>query len=139
MTFNDLIDKSITYFEDNEDELGETLRSIGLTAFGGWEPMSELQVDYGFDSPLEVMALALDSYRENHFDPDDDFYRKTDDGTLESDSYVDYTEYIDADLITEIYNERDNPNIVLPKYIERLFEAFLADYDNDDEDEEEEI
>ena len=139
MTWNDVCEKAIKYFEDDIQDYGNQLKDTCNDLdiyFSDIHPMEELEDLYGNEDPLDIMKLALRSTDEwkSDFDLDREYFRIESDGSLTStDDVEDPEDYLDADLIRRIYEKREYAG--LPRFIEKLFAA----YDGDEEDEEDEV
>ena len=150
MTWDDVITKVRSYFREHSEDIEDYVdtlngyHSADIPIPGNVEiyTMDELDDILGNRDPLEIMKLALagsddDSY--NDFDLDRKYFYITDDELRSTDHpEFDYEDYLEEEeLFTALYDYRDD--LDLPKYIEKVFNAYDEEDSDveDDEDEEE--
>ena len=143
MTFEELTDKAIEYFQENETEFIWAIE--GLDSNRGYlddariEDMYVINDIYYEWTVAEIIKLALDGDDEDGstFDPDKDyFYRSSWDGHLTSTNTRDYSYFLDADFIECLFNEYKRQlgygwsidDYDYPQPIQELFNAYIEEH-----------
>lgn len=142
MTWEEMVDKAIEYFEENDYEFYASIEALdsnrGYLEEARREPMDYLNDwCYGW-TVKEIMQEALsgcDEYGGN-FDPDREyFYRRSWGGLISTDDY-DYSDYLDKWFIESLFDhyvyylERDwrIDTDEDPEFIRNLFDEYIAEH-----------
>ena len=95
-----------------------------------WLPMSELNNELEFDSPMEILGKARFGYAygnsDEPFNPYDEYFRYNGYGNLVSHYKKDYSDYLDEDHVTEMYENRRALGNVIDADVEALFDELDA-------------
>jgi len=151
MNWDDVVAKVRSYFREHSEDIVdyvETLNdyhSVEIPIPGNVDvfPMDEIDEILGNRNTLDIMKMALageddDSYYNEGFNLDRKYFYITD-GELHSTDNPDFDpeDYLDGeDFITSLYDYRDD--LTLPKYIEKVFNAYDEEDSDVEEDEDEE-
>lgn len=124
MKRNEIIEKIINYFEENDSFFNDCVEE--LDSYNGWlgddryYPMEEIDEFY-HDEPLEAMRRAFYGYDEDDwytdgsgnkvygaFNPNRDYYCYNGYGNLVSSDWKDYSNYLDDGTISEMLKHKDD-------------------------------
>lgn len=126
MTYEEMINKAISYFEENEDDFICTMDALdswcGYLGGDRYYPMSEID-DLFCDTKVSDFLDGL----SDDFNHKDNYFKFGVYG-LESSNEVDYSDYLNNYTIQAIYENAHRIN--LPEEIRELFE----EYDNQEEE-----
>ena len=130
MEWDKLVDLAIEYFEDHDEEYIVTIEDLdswsGILDYHRYRSMYDSNYYFEGRTPTEIIE-SVNSY----FNTNDEYFYEDSWGEIYSSNEIDYSDYLEEDFITDLYDHRDR--IELPTYIEKLFNA----YDNGEEDDEE--
>ena len=140
MTWDDLVEKAIAYFEEHIDEWNPLADGADLIdPDDRHEPMEYINEIYS--EPLEAITRAFYGYdadssgEDNYapFNPNRDYFYFNGYGNLVStDETADYSDSLDESGISELYENREYYD--LPRYIEKLFDAYADEVEEDEEE-----
>ena len=145
MNNNELREKLIDYFKDNEEDMNDVMEQLdswnGFLGDDAYFPMDELYDFYNIsnrDDFDNLMARIFYGHDDENGDgsafcPNRDYFYYNGYGNLVSSDYKDYTDKLDdyfIDNLIENYN-----SLTLPDGVEEIFEEYEnQDDDNDDSD-----
>lgn len=145
MTWDELTDLAIEYFENNINEFNYAIEELdGWNGYLDGHYIREMDAvgDYFYDSPVrDIIQAALDGTSENgaDFDPDEDYFY-WDWNQLVSTNDYDYSNYLDKDFIESLYRQyyrqitkHYGSVLDLPEYIKNLFDEYMATEIEDNE------
>lgn len=139
MNKNELREKLMDYFRDNEDDMNDVMEQLdswdGFLGDDAYFPMDELYDFYNisgrddFDNLMARIFYGHDQYGdETAFNPNREYFSYNGYGNLVSSDYKDYTGKLDDYFIDEVIENRDE--ITLPDGVADIF----YDYDTSDQD-----
>ena len=136
MTFEQMCDRVIEYFRENEDEFNtasqDVYRENGIHGGDRLYDMDTLDEYLDGYEPVDI----INKVNLEEFDTSDSYFY--DDGDwLISTNEKDYSWYLESNFVYSLYQYYTSGDLYedLPSYVEKLFNAY--DSDDDDEDEEE--
>lgn len=143
MNSNELYEKLMDYFSDNEDDMNDVMEQLdswdGFLGDDAYFPMDEL---YDFcnissrDDFGDLMARIFyghDQYGDGTaFNPNREYFSFNGYGNLVSSDYKDYSGKLDDYFIDEVIENRDQ--ITLPDGIEEIFDEYDDSNQDDDSD-----
>ena len=136
MTFDQLCDRIVDYYEENEDEFIDAIEDIdrnnGILGDDRMEDMDTLD-EYFWRCTAEEILRRVDL---RNFDTDDDYFYNDEDGLVSTNS-KDYSYYLDSNFASDLYRYYVSGDLFhdLPRTILKLFETYEEDEDDEDEDE----
>lgn len=126
MTYEEMIDKAISYFEENDDDFIRVMEELdswnGYLGDDRYYPMSDIDELFCDTKVSDFLDGLSDDFNHN------DKYFKYGVYGLESSDEVDYSDYLYNYTIQAIYENAHR--IDLPEEIRELFE----EYDNQEEE-----
>ena len=143
MNNNELREKLISYFRDNEDDMNDVMEQLdnwnGFLGDDAYFPMDELYDFYNisnrddFNNLMARIFYGHDQYGdETAFNPNREYFSYNGYGNLVSSDYKDYTNKFDDYFIDEVIENRDE--IALPGGVMEIFEEYDDSNQDDDSD-----
>ena len=143
MNNNELREKLISYFRDNEDDMNDVMEQLdnwnGFLGDDAYFPMDELYDFYNisnrddFNNLMARIFYGHDQYGdETAFNPNREYFSYNGYGNLISSDYKDYTNKFDDYFIDEVIENRDE--IALPGGVMEIFEEYDDSNQDDDSD-----
>lgn len=141
MNNNELREKLMNYFRDNEDDMNDVMEQLdswdGFLGDDAYFPMDELyelnpvNSQDDFDDLMNRIYYGHDDYcgDGSAFCPNRNYFYYNGYGNLVSSDYKDYSDKLDDYFIDELIENMNN--ITLPDGVEEIFDEYD---DNDDSD-----
>ena len=144
MNNNELREKLMNYFKDNEDDMNDVMEQLdswyGFLGDDAYFPMDELyelnpvNSQDDFDDLMNRIYYGHDDDNGDGstFDPNRDYFYYNGYGNLVSSSYKDYSDKLDDYFIDEVIENKDQ--ITLPDGVEEIFNEYDDSNQDDDND-----
>lgn len=142
MTKDEMIEKALAYFKDNEDDFVTAIEVLDswngylgddrvynmedIDEFYKETPPSELmaRIYYGYDADSTVSDDKGEAMKHGEFCPNRNYYYYNGYGNLVSTDYKDYSWKLDSWFIESLYDNYAHIYSSLPDGIIEIFEAF---------------
>ena len=138
MEWRDLVSDVVDYFEEHPGDFNDCIWTLDgdfgfLDNYDGLRYYSMDTLDDFFENTPVIDILDAINLRQ--FDTSDSYWHYADYGieSVPEEDFSDVLTYYSTDFVTFLYNHRDDIWGSIPKYVQKLFKAFIDDYDDEDE------